>query len=157
MAAGCQSKSNDSLLLILLLLLLPLGPQPFRLIVRARLSAARCPLRLRQRERHPAGKGGTAGEIWPMNLAFKWRLPRHLKICDMGPTALLPLQGFFRHEKSDGFFFIFCSYLVLHCSDIGLSVVVCIVSYCMLWIFPAGKIGFDRARTRELGYQRPAC
>jgi hypothetical protein len=38
-----------------------------------------------------------------------------------------------------GFFFI-CSYLVLHCYGIGLSMVVCIVSYCMLWIFPAGKI-----------------
>jgi hypothetical protein len=26
------------------------------------------------------------------------------------------------------------------CPGIGLSIVVCIVSYCMLWIFPAGKI-----------------
>jgi hypothetical protein len=45
----------------------------------------------------------------------------------------------FSPEKSYSFFFI-CSYLVLHCSGIGLSMVVCIVSYCMLWIFPAGKI-----------------
>jgi hypothetical protein len=37
-------------------------------------------------------------------------------------------------------FFNICSYLVLHCSGIGLSMVVCIVSYCMLWIFPVGKI-----------------
>jgi hypothetical protein len=28
----------------------------------------------------------------------------------------------------------------------------------MLWIFPAGKIRrFRRERTRDLGYQRPAC
>jgi hypothetical protein len=28
----------------------------------------------------------------------------------------------------------------------------------MLWIFPAGKTdGFGRERTRDLGYQRPAC
>jgi hypothetical protein len=36
--------------------------------------------------------------------------------------------------------FFFLPYLVPHCPGIGLSIVVCIVSYCMLWIFPAGKI-----------------
>jgi hypothetical protein len=37
----------------------------------------------------------------------------------------------------------FFPYLVPHCPGIGLSIVVCvvcIVSYCMLWIFPAEKI-----------------
>jgi hypothetical protein len=44
--------------------------------------------------------------------------------------------------------FFICSYLVLHCSGIGLSMVVFIVSYCMLWIFPAGKI--RRLRSGEI-------
>jgi hypothetical protein len=50
---------------------------------------------------------------------------------------------------SSGLFFI-CSYLVLHCSGIELSMVVCIVSYCMLWIFPSGmRIHYPRFRTTE--------
>jgi hypothetical protein len=62
-------------------------------------------------------------------------------------------EGKIRRFRSGFFFFNICSYLVPHCSGIGLSMVVCIVSYCMLWIFP----GFGRERTRDLGYQSPAC
>jgi hypothetical protein len=43
-------------------------------------------------------------------------------------------------KNSDTIGNFFLSYLVIHCSGIGLSIVVCIVSSCMLWIFPAGKI-----------------
>jgi hypothetical protein len=55
----------------------------------------------------------------------------------VGPKAGLDVC-----EKSHthrGVFFL-SSYLVLHCSGIGLSIVVCVVPYCMLWIFPSGKI-----------------
>jgi hypothetical protein len=38
----------------------------------------------------------------------------------------------FSSRKNQTAFFL--SYLVLHRSNIGLSIVVCIVSYCMLWI-----------------------
>jgi hypothetical protein len=98
--------------------------------LKAPTCAARCPSRLRQRERHPAGKGGTEGEKWLMNLAVKWRIPRHLKgslTCRKSATCdrrlYFPSEGrhaedFFRPEKSDG---------------------------------------FGRVRTREFGSQRPAC
>jgi hypothetical protein len=61
-------------------------------------------------------------------------------------------------KSSDTIGNFFLSYLVLHCSGIGLSIVVCIVSYRMLWFFQQKKSdGFGRERTRDLGYQRPAC
>jgi hypothetical protein len=67
----------------------------------------------------------------------------------------------FSPEKSDGFgrVFLFVFVFVLHCSGIGLSMVICIVSYCMLWIFfqYEKSDGFGRERTRDLGYQRPEC
>jgi hypothetical protein len=56
----------------------------------------------------------------------------------VGPRAGLDLC-----EKSRPHRDFFLPYLVPHCPGIGLSIVVCvvcIVSYCMLWIFPAGKI-----------------
>jgi hypothetical protein len=55
------------------------------------------------------------------------------------PWAPGPVWTCAENLAPTGNFFI-CSYLVLYCSGIGLSMVVCIVSYCMLWIFPAGKI-----------------
>jgi hypothetical protein len=56
----------------------------------------------------------------------------------VGPRAGLDRCGKSRPHRD--FLKYICSYLVLHCSGIGLSMVVCIVSYCMLWIFAAGKI-----------------
>jgi hypothetical protein len=60
-----------------------------------------------QCERHLAGKGGIEGEKWPMNLAVKWRLSRHLKgslTCRKSATwdwqLCFPSEG--RH--AEGFF-----------------------------------------------------
>jgi hypothetical protein len=66
----------------------------------------------------------------------------------VGPRASLDVCEKFRPHRIIYLFILnICSYLVLHCSGIGLSIVVCIVSYCMLWIFPAGK--FRRLRSGE--------
>jgi hypothetical protein len=53
--------------------------------------------------------------------------------------------------------FYICLYLVLHCSGIELSMFVCIVSYCMLWIFPAGKIRRLRSGANPRCWVPEAC
>jgi hypothetical protein len=69
-----------------ILLFLPLGPETRLRKYRShsgllcQLSLRRqMPPRLQQRKRHVTEKGGNEGEEWPMNLAVKWQLPRHLK------------------------------------------------------------------------------
>ena len=55
------------------------------------LVTTRC-LHVRHEVRDPSGGSGNCGrECCPVILP-KWRLPRHLGIYDLGPTALLPLR-----------------------------------------------------------------
>jgi hypothetical protein len=55
----------------------------------------------------------------------------------MGPRAGLDVCEKFRPHRD--FFLYICSYLVLHCSGIGLSMVVCIVSYYIAVDFSSRK------------------
>jgi hypothetical protein len=71
----------------------------------------------------------------PRPLYPQERLGTHCTGGWVGPRA-----GPDRCEKSRPHRGFFLPYLVPHCPGIGLSIVVCVVSYCMLWIFSAGKI-----------------
>jgi hypothetical protein len=59
----------------------------------------------------------------------------------VGPRAGLDVCEKSRPHRDILFVCLFVrSFVVLHYSVIGLSIVVCIVSYCMLWIFKIRRL-----------------